>query len=231
LGSTMGSFSADPHWRHVQRLSQEEKTQLESKWEERHDIAFSRMNHRVNPGLRDYFDRPREWKDHPTILKKGGVYHPWWKLDCGQKRMPTDGWSLGDEAQGMRSKGRCPSKLSRRKAWNEQHHLTVSRDNERNCDACREYFGRFTEPQGTRWMIESKRGLTKHYLPHAQVGNPDGCDQSIPLDGGDHPYPDYRIEEAETFIAGMESQLFPAENSAVIPSAPETLVPVAMDIQ
>lgn len=170
------SFRGYAYWRSVRDQSAAEKSSLEAGWESTHSIAFSRINDTVNPLLRDYFDRAREVKEPTYELKRGGKYHPWWRLDFGPDyQIREGGWNKS--AMG-RSEARPDSASSHQRPWDGRHALTVSRSNDVYCPAQREFFGRFVEPEAKRVYREKPIGITKHYLPHRNTGNPDGCDRT-----------------------------------------------------
>mmetsp|Transcript_24767 Transcript_24767/g.53864 ORF Transcript_24767/g.53864 Transcript_24767/m.53864 type:complete len:288 (-) Transcript_24767:46-909(-) len=53
-------LAQDPYWRSQVFLGPTERKQLEDGWNEKHWRHFSRVNQKLNPLTRDYFDRPRE---------------------------------------------------------------------------------------------------------------------------------------------------------------------------
>lgn len=167
------SFHCDPNWRNVREQPPAEKAHLEAGWDSQHCISFSRNNGAVNPLLRDYFDRPRAApsREPGYELKRAGKYHPWWRLDFGPG---------GRHSQAGLGQDRPSSAAAHRQTWDLRHQLTASRTNDVNCDGRREYFGRFVDSEAERMLPADhvKVGITKHYFPHFQRGNSDGCDKS-----------------------------------------------------
>merc|ERR1719217_1294377 len=70
-----------------------------------------------------------------------------------------------------------PESVMRRSGWNDRHHVTYSSANQHFHDNDREYFGLFLSKRSERVLQPRHRGLTYHYKPLHQPGNPDGVDE------------------------------------------------------
>lgn len=165
----------DPFWK-LRSLSREEENALEDQWNNRHQIHFSRLNSRINPSIRDYFDRQRDDSEaHPGVRSQVQL-RPTWLL--GERKFDhdsNDGFkpSPTSSLQRMASTYAEDTKVT---GWNDRHHVTVSSGNRRLHENQREYFSRFVAPRSKRVLPQRPTGITAHQFPHAQRGNPNGQD-------------------------------------------------------
>merc|ERR1712194_215524 len=151
-------------------LSAEEQQAMKSGWNGRHQFHFSRNNAGCNPATRDYFDRPRDDVDNYPGVKPRGRWRPTWSLSVDRTGNAPDGSKLGS-----RDDNPAPN-APRRREWNDRHHVTHSASNLHRHDGDREYFSRHTKTRNELLLPLQPKGIMKPLFPHAQRGNPDGCD-------------------------------------------------------
>jgi len=176
----------EPRWRNQVDLTDEEKDALETSWDGRHGLHFSRNNPILSPGCRDYFDRPRQLP--PETLEECVKV-------AGKPVKLISNWALEPEPQDLsasfgRSKksafmGRScsgfPEFAKAEAGWNDRHHVTASEANHLFHDNDKEYFSKFQERRSKRVIPKRVNGITQHLYPFRQRGNPDGRDDPPPL--------------------------------------------------
>lgn len=182
--ASTGSLSAlrhqmlqhEPFWRNQREMTDEELETLESTWDKRHWMHFSRNNPILSPTCRDYFDRPRHERGEYAGVTKIVKQIPSWSLepeprDIGAIFGRSRPVGLGRSCSGL------PQFAQTEAGWNDRHHVAHSEANHLFHDNDREYFGSFQGKRSKRVIPKRVNGITNLLYPYRQKGNPDGMDQ------------------------------------------------------
>lgn len=186
---------ADQFW-NLRNLTSEEEAALEEQWNGRHHMHFSRVNAKVNPAVRDYFDRQRDDDaDRPWVRSHVRIRSTWSLAESGRELDGVDVLRSSSTASLERSTAslqRIPPALGTGRAaggWDDRHHVTVSLNNRRLHENQREYFTRVVAPRSKRVLPQRPSGITQHQYHYAMRGSPYGQDDNpstvFMLDAGD----------------------------------------------
>jgi len=160
----------DVNWRCIVDVSPQEHKALETGWDARHGLHFSRNNKLWNPGLRDYFDRQRDDQEHPGV-KPQVRWRPTWLLTVGYQNKDIDPSKA--VTNNIPRGAPIPGK---KKQWDDRHWKTHSEANGHYHDGNREYFSRHVNARSVRLLPLQPKGIQRSLFPHCIPGNPEGCD-------------------------------------------------------
>merc|ERR1712079_213865 len=134
------------------------------------------VNSRINPAIRDYFDRQRDDDvAHPGVRSQVQL-RPTWLLGEGQHDFDNVEGLKASSTWSLDRNTSEPAITSRKTGWNDRHHVTTSSGNRRLHENQREYFTRVVAPRSKRVLPQRPTGITMHQYVLPLRGSPYGQD-------------------------------------------------------